>query len=52
LSMHEDEGVVAKMLDAGAAAFLTKDGVAHGIVDTIRAVAAKGTIPSLSDPSR
>jgi len=43
LSMRDEEGVAAKMREAGAAAYLSKDGLADALVDTLRDVAANRT---------
>ncbi|MFW6153596.1 MAG: response regulator [Planctomycetota bacterium] len=40
LSMRNEEGVVARMREVGAAAYLSKDGLGDTLVNTIRAVAA------------
>lgn len=39
LSVHDDRAHVLKMLDAGAAGYLTKDEAPEGIVDAVRGVA-------------
>jgi PAS domain S-box-containing protein len=41
LSMHKEEDVATKMLEAGATLYLSKDGHAQAFVAAIRAVAAK-----------
>jgi PAS domain S-box-containing protein len=38
LSMHQEKSIATKMLDAGAAAYLTKDGLGDALATTIRAV--------------
>jgi len=40
LSMRDEEGVMAKMREAGAVAYVSKDRLADALVGTLRAVAA------------